>query len=145
MLPELGIELQLSIPGTLSSASPISFLAVLRKPWSGPTLLSGRRYLGLSVVRQRVLPGVGGVLPVVQQWRLPVVQRRGLLVVPSWGLPVVQRGLPVVCEWRLSDVWFHILPCFHFRSVTKSMEMGFALVTLHAKEIRMITWPPEVV
>lgn len=76
-------------------------------------------YLGLPVVCQRVLPGVRGVLPVVQQGRLPVVQGWGLLVVPSWGLPVVQRWLPVVCEWRLSDVWFHILPRFHFRPVTK--------------------------
>lgn len=72
------------------------------------------RYLGLPIVCQRVLSGVRGVLSVVQQGRLPVVQGWGLLVVPSWGLPVVQWRLPVVREWRLSDVWFHILPRFYF-------------------------------
>ena len=76
-------------------------------------------YLGLPVVWQRELPGVGGVLPVVQQGRLPVVQGRGLWVVPSWRLPVVQWGLPVVREWRLSDVWFDILPRLYFWPVTK--------------------------
>lgn len=77
-------------------------------------LTGSGRYLGLPVVCQRVLPGVRGVLPVVQQGRLPVVQGWGLLVVPSWGLPVVQRWLPVVRERRLSDIWFHVLPRFHF-------------------------------
>lgn len=83
-------------------------------------------YLGLPVLGQGVLPGVGGVLPVVQQGWLPVVERRGLLVIHHRGVPVVQRGLPVVRgglpvvrERGLPDIGLHILPGFYFWPVTE--------------------------
>ena len=78
-------------------------------------------YLGLPVLGQGVLPGVRGVLPVVHQGGLPVVQWWWLLVIHHRGMPVVQRGLPVVrgglpvvCKRGLPDIRLHILPGFYF-------------------------------
>ena len=73
-------------------------------------------WLDLSVVvghRHREVPGVSGQLSVVHQRRVSVVQGGWLAVVCYRRVSVVQRGLSVVCEWRLSNVRFHILPRFH--------------------------------
>lgn len=95
------------------SASLLWHSLYIRKSLRGPHDLQ-QRYLWLPVVWQRVLPGVWGVLPVVQ----------------GWGLWVVQWGLPVVCEGRLPDVWFHILPCFYFWPVTGWRERHFGILVL---------------
>lgn len=50
---------------------------------------------------------------VQQTRRVSVVQCGGLAIVSDWWVAIIYRRLPVISEWRMTEVRFDILPGFY--------------------------------